>query len=1356
MHLLILLKMELMRLVITLLFLHLFIGWTEASETEFFFNRMSPPDGLTSESVNAIAQDAHDFIWIGTNHGLLKYTPQNRTPFTNVSTTHASLRHGIIKALSTDGDGVLWVGTNQNLSILDCATQHFLPQTYTDEQGAVQSPDIHCLDSDLNGHLWLIDNKGCGVLDPKTQKLTRLQSPLGESPVLVYCDEQGRIWMATHPGSIYLVDPDSLMCRLIVSGSGQAVTTLYAEKDRLWVGSQTDGLKQYTPTGQLEKVYDFNSKIGHYLNNWQIRQVLRDHAGNLWISTYQGLFIETSQGALHWFTSENKTGIPHSSIFALFEDRQNGVWLGTWAGGVSYYHPAINQFVNHSHSNAPTSLSNNMVSSFVQAASGELLVGTERGGLNWFDKKNGTFSRVKLATEKTDYSIKHQCMDHQGGHWVGTQANGLWYKAAGQQSYQQFTQGKEDGRHLSSNSVYSLFPVDSGVWIGTHGGGLNFYHHHTRYISFQASLFPHRAPIHNPFIKSLLADAHDQLWIGTVSGLQCIALDRPAAKAVTEPFINSYIYCLTEIDSDELWAGTKTDGVLIYNQHTRSFSSFDANGLLTNKSVYGIQEDHNGHIWITCNDGLIVYKPEFQSSKRYATADGIQGQWFNPQAIFRDCDNLLYFGGTNGFTTVAPDQLKMNTRPPQVTIHRLSVNNDRVLQPFASNNDSHLQDIHLEPGENTLRFDFVSDNYLLPGKNRFQYRLVNHYNQWIEAPMDASAQFINLKWGTYLFEVKSCNNDDVWCLEPARVRLIIAKPFYATPLAFGLYLGAIGLLIYSGLRLFKTRSRLQNNIFRQQIQLKQEEELHELKLNFFTNVSHEFKTPLSLISGPVKTLTQAGNLTDNQHKMVDIIQRNASRLLMLINQIIDFRKMDQAHETLHLSKTNLVHFVQERARHFAYDATARSITFTQTYPHNSMDVVFDPEKVDYILFNLLSNAFKYNSSGKHITLSLTVGPYDYPANYENEITLGQLATDRFISICVQDEGQGIAGDELPKVFERYQQGSNQPVNSSGIGLSLCRDFTLLHRGVIHLASTVGKGSCVVVELPEVQTGEPLSPEAGYPQMAHSPAQAAFSGPSCRPTDRSDKLILIVEDHADLRSYITSILAPLYTIRTAENGKAALEILSTIAVDLIVSDVMMPEMDGFELCARVKGDLAISHIPLILLTALSSTENKISGMHQGADAYLSKPFDDHLLIARIDNLLEQREKLKAYFTTNHQLSYTLPAESREGYFLNKLNEAIETHLGDEDFDVERLTELIGLSRSQLHRKLKSLTNYSTTEYIRIYRLEKAIELLKTGQYNIDEVAHVVGFTTHSYFSRCFKRHYHETPKAYMIKLLAKPN
>lgn len=1347
-----------MKIWITCLMLLLSVGFAGGMERDITFRKISPPGGLSSESVTKIIQDSYGYVWLGTNYGLLKYDSKQFERYEHRKDDSTSLPNNFIIDLAVDHENRLWLVTGRGLCYFDRSTQSFIPFKYKYPNEDKSIGQIEKIECDKNGNLWICGKDGVGILNMVSRQLFLLKTDDDEISSIVYSDNEGNIWLGTHNGSIYFIDPNTLAIQQIIKGNGFRVSTIYADKNKIWVGTVGYGMSAYSRDGQLIKKYKYKSEEGWEFTNEHIRKIIKDKFGSLWIGAYHGLFIENG-GDLRKLGPEEYPGIPHSSIYDIFEDSDNGIWIGTWAGGLSYFHTAGNQFVNYAHTKNPKSLSNNIVSSFAQNEAGKIYVGTEVGGLNKFDKEKGTFSVVPLLGSISQYNIKYQCFDTQGGHWVATHVNGLWYRKHAEKGYKQFPEGDEDGMHVSNNSVYSLFPVDTGLWIGTHGGGVNFYSHKTKKISYYDSLFPNGIKQYNLFVRSIFVDSQSNLWIGTVDGLQrnqLNAKDAGTNKKQITAAQNTFIFTITELSDEKIWIGTRASGVIIYNPANNSFEYFDANGLLKGKSASGIIEDLNGHIWITSNEGLILYNPKDKTSRRFVESDGIQGNWFNSQAVFRDTDNLLYFGGTHGFSNIDPKNIKLNTRPPVVTISKVSINNQLNKYPFFRSSDSQINEMQLSPDERTFKVDFTCDNYLLPEKNNYKYRLINHYDEWITADKEATALFANIPWGAYLFEVMACNNDGVWSENPASFRLTITKPFYASNGAIAIYILTFFYLLFSIVKITKTRTKLRNEILMEKVLRQQQEQLNEMKLKFFTNVSHELRTPLSLISGPINTLSKADNLTPKQTILLDVIQRNSSRLLTLINQVIDLRKIENGKENLHLSTGDLIAFVKERALSFTNEAEQNNIKFNQNYPADPIIMDFDIEKIDNIIFNLLSNAFKFTDGGGEINLTISLNQTESDNNYADQHRSGNLSTDDIVSISVSDTGVGIDSDDLRKVFNRFEQGKIHYKSSSGIGLSLCRESTLLHHGVIIAQSTIGLGSRFIVQLPLKQQGEKIFSELQYQIENISLKKEDMDIQNIHPKIKIEETILVVEDNPDQRVYLEMILSPHFNVKVAQDGKLGLTILENTKIDIIVSDVMMPVMNGYEFCTSVKSNISTSHIPVVLLTALSSTENKIISMQKGADAYLIKPFDDQMLISQVKNLLEQRKKLREVFKPKAFTGPSVELESMDNYFLLKLDKIIEENLTNEEFDIDLLIQLIDLSRSQLHRKLKSLTNYSTTEYIRIYRLEKAIQLMKSENYNLDEISFMVGFNTHSYFTTSFKKQYKKSPKDYMRDMKIEAN
>jgi signal transduction histidine kinase/DNA-binding response OmpR family regulator len=1132
------------------------------------------------------------------------------------------------------------------------------------------------------------------------------------------------------------------------------VRTISTSNNRIWVGFQHHGARQYDFNGNLMVHYTYSKNPEYDLKSTSIRKIWKDTQGKVWIGTYMGLFCDLGN-ELICLDHNDYEGLPHNSIYDIYEDRQGGIWIGTWSGGVAYTHPTDNTFISYKYSEDPLSISDNMVSSFAQAENGDIYVGTELFGLNKFNINSSTFQPIRVKGLMDLLNIKALEFDNNGGLWVASALNGVIYRPKNSTRFIHFPQGEEDGAHVSGKETYSLCRSDSGMWIGNSLGGLNFYNSNTKRISFITNKDIVK-PLFTARINNLSIDTKENLWAATLNGLFKIHLPTkrqilfcPSSEGRHKTTCQSF-YFTQELSDGNIWIGTEGNGIYIYDQSSDSIQSFDANGLLEGKDVYGIIEGLENDIWITSNDGLILYNPDTKRSRKFEITDGIQGNLFNPNAIFKDKADNLYFGGTNGFSLRKPQPVATNWKAPNILLKRLKVNNTDFI-PIQTGIRT-FKKIVLKPGKNSLNFYFSADNYLLPEKNKFKYRLTNYADQWFEGGNSGEARFVNVPAGEYTFEVKACNNDGIWNESPATLAIEIQEFWYLSTLAKLLYIITSMLITFLIFRFYIERVAYKKELQLEKIKHEHDENLHEMKLKFFTNVSHEFRTPLTLIVGPVKRLINSGNLSHEEQKLVETVNRNSNRLLQLINQIMDMRKAEKGFARLNISKIEMIDFINQRLAYFSEEARSRNIKLTFDYCSSSFAIEADDEKLDKIIFNLLSNAFKYTPSNGAITVSVQGKNAESNVFFLNQLSFGELDNEDYIEIVILDSGTGIKREDLPHIFERFEQteDSRNKVNSSGIGLNLCKDFTLMHRGMIIVQSTPGKGSRFSLRLPTRQKAQKILFEKT--EISRNFELADIQ----KETDADNELflvnkdvkILVVEDNKDLREYIVQLISKNYSVHFAENGVQGLDILNTHNIELVISDIMMPIMDGYQLCQTIKTQIETSHIPVILLTALSSVENTTTGLEKGADAYISKPFDDQLLLSQINNLILQRKRLQENYAKKFINKQPIDVGNLDNYFLNKVNAIIENGINDEKFTIDTMAEEIGLSKSQLYRKLKQMTNYSTSEYIAVVKINLATSLLMSRNYTIDEIAFKTGFNSHSYFSTCFKKIHGQSPKEYL--------
>lgn len=1323
--------------------------------------QISPPGGFSIKAIYSITQDELGSIWMGTRQGLILYNSNNTKWFLSLPNDSSSLPNEVINDIYVGSDKTIWIATNNGLCQFDKKTQCFKQIKYTYEDNSTTLPRIISVLEDGTDRLLVLDSEYFGYLDFSTNQLKRIETNTLKSPNTIYKDYYNRIWIGTYNGEVYRFYPSTKKLVKVVEGCGVRVNTIYAENNQIWIGFDGIGAHLYSLEGELIRHYSFsqNQNYDSDSETGNVRVIKRDTYGRTWFGTYEGLFIEDGKKVVH-LKVEDYPGLPHNSIYDIFEDKQGGIWIGTWSGGVGLIHYSENNFQTYRHSVLYNSISDNKVSSIVKARKNQILIGTEVGGLNSFNPNNRRFELIHLDEKRRVENIKTLCQDKYGGIWVGTFKRGLWYRPAGSSIFKLFEEGPEDGFHVSSSNIYSLCAVDSGIWIGTSDSGVNFYNFKTKRFRYCWYKNSHGINMSILRVQSVFQDSKSNLWIGTLEGLYKAQLPswnviRIEQDSISSNFESNTFYNIWEHSSGDIWIGGKNSAVLIYHPKSEQFEVFNAGGLLETKDVYGFVEDQKKRIWITSNNGLIVHDPKSKTNRHFVFSDGIQSNVFSPQSIFKDDMENLYFGGANGFTVINSTTLKINSKKPFTIINKIITKNNQPIYPKYSK-DYVIDKLFLSPEETDFRIHFSSDNYLLPDKNKYKYRLINYFDEWVETNQ-GSAIFAGLKAGEYLFEVKSCNNDGIWNDKPSQVQIEIKNYWYRTSFAYFAYSLIFASLLYFIGRFYLERFKLKKTILLEKTQRENEEQIHEMKLKFFTNISHEFRTPLTLISWPLKRLISAQNITKEQREELEVVTRNSNRLLQLINQIVDLRKIEKGKSKLNISKFDLIEFIKELQQSFASEAKYKLIDFNLESSYSSLEIEADKEKLDVIIFNLLSNAFKHLTEKEQLKISVSKELRNNSKSYTNQLSFGEIESDDFIVISIEDSGSGIDSEDLSNIFNRFEQGKHKvtketdEIKGSGIGLSICKEYTFLHGGKITAQSDPGKGSRFNIFLPSKQKTQKIIYESHKKVKNLKNVEFASINNEKEKTSIITSSILIVEDNNDFRNFLCTFLKKHYWVECAPNGKEALKIIHKSTVELVLSDVMMPEMDGYEFCNILKTQIETSHIPVILLTALSSSENLIAGLDKGADAYLTKPFDESVLLKQIENILLQRKRIRDNFAQQFISEKTVEVGSLDNYFLKRVKTIVEKNISVENFGMENLAEELMISRTHLHRKIKSLTGASTTEFVNLIRIKKAIELIKKENKLFNEVAYQVGFNSQSYFIKCFKKVYGVAPKEYFQSL-----
>ncbi|UOG77556.1 ATP-binding protein (plasmid) [Hymenobacter tibetensis] len=1330
---------------------------------------LTTKDGLASNTVNAILKDRYGLLWLATDGGLKKYDGQGFTTYQLKSSGMAGFQANDISALHEDHAGRLWVGTMGGaLFTYNRAQDAFTPYLASNQATPLNNNYVKSLCSDASGNVWVATMTGVEILNPQTAKTTRLAlAPPTQSktlnPICVYADRKHRVWMGTESG-LFCYNPVSKAIQSFKRNPanarslvGDTVNAIVEDQyGQLWIGTN-NGLSQLTADEVNFNNFRFNYANQRTIGSNYIYTIAADRDGTIWLGTEGGLdILDVKSGMVtrHVHNSRDPYSLNSKSVRSLFIDRQGIHWIGTYQGGLSKYDQNLTLFnVERSSELDPFGLNAPAVTAFAENRNGDIFVGTDGGGLNVYNLKTRLFRHIEMKSRErinlAGLPILTMLLDRHDQLWIGTFGHGLFIYNTRTGGYEQLL-AKPGSSQLNSNDIFCLEEDHNGtIWIGTNGGGVNVYDPNTKRIT-KFTARPKTAedkllPVNN-YIRAIEEDSNGNIWIGSAgSG---IAVYHPVDEQFTIYNAARTGLALDRVNTfgrdhhGVMWIGTTGDGLFQFDTRSSKLTAFPKQKGLPDGFVHKIVEDGEGNLWISTNQGISRLDTKQNKFTHYSSDNGLQGKAFLNNSGFRSSNGSLFFGGIAGFNYLNPSLIKVNRNVPRVILTDLKVDNKSVVAGDHSplrQSIAIAKEIDLDYKQN-FSINYTALDYTLPQQNQYAYKLKGFDQAWNYVGPTTTAYYTNLDPGEYEFQVKASNNDGIWNQAGTSIKIIIHPPFWKTIYAYGLYLALIGCtLLYSRYRGIKQLKKE----FEQQQERKQAERVRELdllKIKFLTNLSHEFRTPISLILAPTNKLL-AQQKDPQSAGQLQVIQRNARRLLHLVNQLLDFRKLEEHELQLNLSQGEISSFVREITNSFQDLAEIKKIKLSLGLPTEQLFVLFDYDKVERILVNLLSNAFKFTPEGGTVSVELST----LPAPPETP--------EKTIRIQVVDTGIGISPSEQGLIFERFFQGHELGSvlhQSSGIGLSITKEFAELHGGTIGVVSELGHGTTFTVELPLAAFTPVAERESTLP--AEVPEMVEENKKPSRPTKKlkAGELphLLLVEDDDDFRYYLKDNLKDNYRITDVLNGKDGWYKALSCHPDLIVSDITMPYMDGVALSRKLKSDKRTNHIPIILLTGLTQEEEQLRGLESGANDYLTKPFNFEILHARIKNLLELNRALKTTYTKQLQVVPSpVEIESSSEKFLNNVVLYIEKNLKNVNFSVEDLSDHFGMSRGSMYNKILELTGMPPVEFIRSLKLDRAAVLLQESDLTISEVAYRAGFATPHYFTKSFKTKFSILPSDY---------
>ncbi|GAA0549356.1 hybrid sensor histidine kinase/response regulator transcription factor [Chitinophaga japonensis] len=1296
--------------------------------------------GLSNNSVTCIHRDQLGFMWFGTYDGLNRFDGYAFKTFRNRLHDTASLINNRIVVIAEDSLGYIWVGTKHGINRYDQRSGSFFPVYFQPcNKGPVQqvTGEIYSIGTDAAGTVF-IGTTDQGLLVKPPGRDIALQVPFhpGEDfrPYAVAAlqfDRRGRCWLVVQGAGLCRYDAGAGRVQLVNDRLRTANCMAVDAAGFLWVGADNGVFRYNARTDAYES---YNSLAG--MEGSKVISLCVDHAQQLWIATDgEGIHVLPLQegAARHLKAGQGKQALTSNAVYAVHEDGELRKWIGTLRGGINIIDAQRTRFSTVSHDPlTANSLVNDFTFSFCEDNSGNIWIGTDGGGISIWDRRRDRYTHYEQHSGQpgalSNNNVTSIVKDAQGAVWVATYGGGINRYDGATRTFRHYACTYNG---YTDRFAWKLFlDADNDLWAGACMGG-RLYRYHKKEDRFEA---------YDPGLRDVITIAAGRpgtLWLGTFSKL--IQLDKKTGHYRSYP-VGYPVRAVYEDAVGRCWVGTEGGGLLQLDRNTGAFITYSEQEGLPNNAVLNILEDAGGNLWLSTYNGLARFNPSTGQCKNYYESDGLQSNQFNYNASLQLASGEMLFGGIKGFNIFHPDSIAEGRAFPRLLITGLRILNAPVALPPAG------EGLTLPYDKAMLSLDYVALEYSSPGKIAYAYYLEGWDNDWNHVDRLRTANYSRLKEGSYLLRVKSTNADGIWSPQECALRITVLPPWYRTWWAYSIYCALLVLALYGYRHYQRRQARLQYEIELSRLQAEKDRELHEKKLAFFTDISHEFRTPLTLIINPVKELLYSDG--KNSHpKDLAIVYRNARRLLSLVDQLLLFRRADREDGMLKPVQLDITALCREVFLCFQHQAEQKKIRFDFACGPEPLMICADREKAEIVFFNLLSNAFKYTPEGGAICFFV-----------------GETAASAEISI--RDSGCGIPAAVGDRLFERFYQVQEKETplkNGFGIGLYLVKKFVDAHRGEVSYESSPGAGTLFTVRLPkgaahlqgytilEEAAPQPTlleelvaDEDADLPEMPGATAEETWDMlMSPRPS------MLIVDDNSQLRQYMKGIFRSSFIIYEAEDGATGYQLAMTHLPDIIISDVLMEGLSGIELCRQLRANPSLSHIPVVLLTASASSEIKLKGLEGGADDYITKPFEKDLFVARITNIIKSRNTLQQYFyneITLHSGKQKISAEYKE--FLDRCIAITEQHLDDPGFNIKMLAQEIGISHSILYKKVKSISGHSVSEFIRFIRLRKAAELLINTPCNVNEAAFRVGFSDVKYFREQFCKLFEMNPSAYI--------
>lgn len=1343
-----------------------------AQQVKFF----SSDKDLSNSMITCILQDNQGFMWIATEDGLNRFDGLKFLTFRKNSDDPSVITSNFIRTLFVDSKGRLWVGCINGLMLYNSDKQSF-EEIRLLKDTVLLNPHVTSIVESAKGKI-LIATSGQGLVVIKPGERTghvdinltnKLSSRFLEC---IYEDFKGRLWIGTENEGLNFYDPvtnDIKIFRYVPdkqSTISSNYITAICEDDRrnILVGTLNGGLNIYNEGDATFKIIP--SSVGHAAS-LPVQSLFTDKFFNLWVGTNgQGLWkLNLNSRILEpKYITAPRFEVNKSKIHAITEDREGNLWLGIFQKGVLMIPSKTNRFNSYMYQQfGQKSIGSSCVLALAEDNTGQLWIGTDTEGIYKINRQNGQISNFHVKPSKLEVNsgtITSICIEPDGEMWLGTSMEGFMKFDPNTGKGKYYKHQLLESNSLSNDKVQCIMADnENNLWIGTSGGGLNKYNTLSgKFTTFLNNPADEPNSLCNNWINCTFCDSDGLIWIGTYNRLSVYDPSSGKYRMLSTGnglLPNNIIYNITEASKGKIWIGTNA-GLACYDKKTNTSKFFTTEDGLCNNVISAILADENQQLWISTHLGISCYNMKSSKFKNYFVYDGLQGNEFRRNSAFKARNGELFFGGINGVTWFSPDLITDDQNIPEVYLSDLILFNKPVqigekigsrviLEKSIEKTDT----LYLSWLQKNFSIEFSTIGFSNPERISFQYQLLGFDIKSINTGTgNRRATYTNLEPGKYTFEVRATDKEAF--SKYRKLVVYITPPWWESGLFKFIYFTFTALLLYFIYIFLKSRIKHRHEL----LVLDHHEKINEAKLQFFTNISHEIRTPLTLITSPLDKLI-AENKDATLAKTYQHMSRNTQRLMRLVNQLLDLRKIDRGQLLIHYSEVEIIMFITEIMQAFDHIAEKKQIKYDFRHSMETLKVWIDPNNFDKVLYNVLSNAFKFTPQNGQIEVFLKTGQ-----NPENSKYLKEYA-----EISVVDTGPGIEEDKLKRIFDRfYQIEDNKNINTgTGIGLHLSQSIVEMQHGIIFAQNRPNSnGSIFIIQIPLGNQHVPAEELTAEHTNTHTPkGDSSFlsfidsDNGSTEGFVRETKVrvksrfkILIVDDDTQMRNYLKEEIGQHFSISEAPNGKEALDIVLKNLPDLVVSDIKMPLMDGITLCRRLKSNPSTNHIPVVLLTALSSDEDRAQGIDTGADAYLEKPFNADMLTKIIYNLLGNRERIKIKYSPMGNINTKNKVfTSADEALMNKVLDIIEKRISDPVFNAEALSKEVGMSRVHLFRRLKKITGQAPSEFIRRIRLQEAAHLISGHKGSIKEIAFEVGFNSISHFSQCFHEFYGVKPSEY---------